>query len=93
MAEINESTIIIASLNATPAENVTVEPIVEIQTAVGNATYRGPQGEPGKQGKDGNSAYEVAVANGFEGTPKEWLDSLSATIEPISNLELEKLLK
>lgn len=93
MAEINESTIIIASLNATFAENVTVEPIAEIQTAVGNATYRGPQGKPGEQGKPGDSAYDVAVANGFEGNQKQWLESLSATVEPISNLELEKLLK
>lgn len=27
-------------------------------------------------GKDGKSAYEVAVANGFEGTEAEWLESL-----------------
>lgn len=93
MAEINESTIIIATLNAASTENVTIEPIAEIQTAVGNTTYRGPQGKPGAQGEPGDSAYEIAVANGFKGTEKQWLDSLSATIEPISNLELEKILK
>ena len=93
MAEINESTIIIATLNAASTENVTVEPIAESQTAVGNATYRGPQGKPGEQGEPGDSAYEIAVANGFKGSQKQWLDSLSATIEPISNLELEKILK
>ena len=27
-------------------------------------------------GKDGASAYEIAIANGFEGTEKEWLESL-----------------
>lgn len=27
-------------------------------------------------GKDGKSAYEIAVGNGFEGTEQEWLDSL-----------------
>ncbi len=27
-------------------------------------------------GKDGKSAYEVALANGFEGTEEEWLESL-----------------
>lgn len=27
-------------------------------------------------GKDGKSAYEIALANGFEGTEAEWLDSL-----------------
>ena len=36
MAEINESTIIIATLDAASSENVTIEPIAEIQTAVGN---------------------------------------------------------
>ena len=27
-------------------------------------------------GKDGKSAYEIAVKNGFEGTEEEWLTSL-----------------
>ena len=31
---------------------------------------------PGPQGEEGASAYEVAVANGFIGTEKEWLESL-----------------
>lgn len=31
---------------------------------------------PGQQGPRGNSAYEVAVANGFSGTEAEWLASL-----------------
>lgn len=31
---------------------------------------------PGPQGEEGASAYEVAVANGFIGTEKEWLASL-----------------
>lgn len=30
----------------------------------------------GTKGDDGKSAYEVAVANGFEGSEEEWLDSL-----------------
>ena len=30
----------------------------------------------GDPGKDGLSAYEVAVRNGFQGGEKEWLDSL-----------------
>lgn len=28
------------------------------------------------QGKDGKSAYDIAVSNGFSGTEQEWLDSL-----------------
>jgi hypothetical protein len=31
---------------------------------------------PGKDGKDGNSAYEIAVAEGFQGTESQWLISL-----------------
>lgn len=30
----------------------------------------------GVDGKDGASAYEIAVAHGFEGTEEEWLASL-----------------
>ncbi len=32
--------------------------------------------EAGEQGRDGKSAYEIAVAHGFTGTEEEWLDSL-----------------
>lgn len=31
---------------------------------------------PGPQGEEGDSAYEIAVANGFVGTEAEWLESL-----------------
>lgn len=34
------------------------------------------RGEDGADGKDGASAYEVAVENGFEGQEQEWLESL-----------------
>lgn len=37
------------------------------------------QGPSGKAGKDGKSAYDVAVSNGFSGTEAEWLKSLKAT--------------
>lgn len=36
----------------------------------------GPQGPAGVAGADGDSAYEVAVANGFVGTEAQWLASL-----------------
>jgi len=36
----------------------------------------GPEGPEGPPGEDGLSAYEVAVAEGFEGSPAEWLASL-----------------
>ena len=30
----------------------------------------------GNNGENGNSAYEIALGNGFEGTEEEWLESL-----------------
>ena len=36
----------------------------------------GPAGADGTDGVDGDSAYQVAVNNGFVGTESEWLDSL-----------------
>ncbi|RIH58556.1 hypothetical protein D3C59_34240 [Streptomyces sp. SHP22-7] len=37
---------------------------------------RGPTGPTGPAGAEGDSAYEVAVTNGFTGTETEWLASL-----------------
>lgn len=34
------------------------------------------KGNDGDNGKDGKSAYQSALDNGFEGTEKEWIDSL-----------------
>lgn len=39
-------------------------------------TLQGAQGVAGKDGVDGQSAYELAVASGFSGTKTEWLASL-----------------
>lgn len=38
----------------------------------------GPQGNPGTNGTNGDSAYQIAVDNGFVGTVTEWLASLKA---------------
>lgn len=35
----------------------------------------------GTPGKNGLSAYEIAVKNGFEGSEQDWLNSLQATAE------------
>ena len=35
----------------------------------------------GTPGKNGLSAYEIAVKNGFEGSERDWLNSLQATAE------------
>jgi hypothetical protein len=39
----------------------------------------GPQGQPGLLGPAGQSAYDVARANGFTGTQAEWLVSLTGS--------------
>lgn len=37
---------------------------------------QGDKGDDGIKGDDGDSAYEIAVANGFVGTEQDWLESL-----------------
>jgi hypothetical protein len=39
----------------------------------------GFEGDRGPRGFAGDSAYEIAVANGFTGTQQEWLDSLGGS--------------
>lgn len=47
------------------------------------------------KGPPGDSAYTVAVKNGFVGTEAEWLESLSTAgiIDPISGLPPEPIVK
>ena len=47
-------------------------------------------------GRDGKSAYEIAVRNGFEGTEQEWLESLKGadgtmTFEDLTDAQRESL--
>lgn len=49
---------------------------------VGPKGDTGDAGATGPAGADGNSAYEIAVANGFVGTEQDWLDSLGAVGVP-----------
>lgn len=68
-----------ASIEVLNATQANVEAPVEIQLSLGNPIYRGPEGRPGRDGvvgRDGKSAYEIAVENGFEGTEAQWLVSL-----------------
>ena len=44
-----------------------------VRTDADNGKFNGSQGPVGK---DGKSAYEIAVAHGFEGSEEEWLASL-----------------
>lgn len=49
----------------------------------GPAGPAGPAGPPGPSGgENGDSAYEIAVSNGFVGTEEEWLDSLVGPAGP-----------
>ena len=45
--------------------------------------------ESGEEGKDGKSAYQIALDNGFEGTEEEWLESLNGPdgFSPIAKVE------
>ena len=54
---------------------------LSLQSAEASLTYTGGSsgsgsGTPGADGKDGASAYQVAVNNGFVGSEAEWLASL-----------------
>lgn len=46
----------------------------DVNVNVGDSLLVGPDGP---QGPEGESAYEVAVRNGYEGTEEEWLNSIS----------------
>lgn len=67
------------SMNGTLTANNTIR-----GSLGGNNTIKGVLGDKTTMngqmqtvyGKDGASAYEIAVKNGFEGTEQEWLDSL-----------------
>jgi len=45
----------------------------------GEQGLAGPPGNDGPKGDSGESAYQIAVRNGFEGTEIEWLESLRST--------------
>ncbi len=48
----------------------------------------GADGRDGKDGTDGKSAFELAVAEGFEGTEAEWLKSLVGLPGALSEVQL-----
>jgi hypothetical protein len=49
---------------------------VAAENATGLPGSKGDKGDRGIQGADGESAYQIAVDNGFEGTEDQWLASL-----------------
>lgn len=72
------------SVVETAVENVEIPTkLSELENDAGYATesyvdevLSGMEGGEGVVGKDGKSAYEIAVENGFVGTESEWLESL-----------------
>lgn len=58
-----------------------------------NLIAQGGGGGAGTPGPAGKSAYEIAVDNGFEGTQKEWLESLKAIadFEYITQEDIDKM--
>lgn len=49
---------------------------IETPNLMGPQGFPGADGQPGADGVQGESAYEVAVRNGFSGTEQDWLESL-----------------
>ncbi|MBF7065747.1 hypothetical protein [Aliarcobacter butzleri] len=78
---------------------------VNYDSQTGVMTFGIPKGKPftyadftpeqldSLQGKDGLSAYDIAVKNGFNGTEQEWLDLFNAspTVEKIPELPISKI--
>jgi hypothetical protein len=62
-----------------PIDLTDVEVITDPTTGTTYVPVPGPRGEPGATGPAGESAYDVAVDNGFEGTESQWLTSLHGT--------------
>lgn len=59
--------------------SVVVEETETLKVVIGEQGPKGAagtKGDPGDKGDPGLSAYEVAVANEFEGTEEEWLENL-----------------
>lgn len=58
-------------------QNITGKPDLATQDDLKNIELKpGPAGKDGQPGKDGKSAYQIAVDNGFVGSEAEWLQSL-----------------
>lgn len=59
-----------------------IQGIQGVKGDTGDVGPQGPQGNTGATGTDGESAYAVAVANGFVGTEAAWLASLVGPTGP-----------
>lgn len=67
-----------------------VNPLLWLRDNTGFSTASGGSGADGIDGVDGESAYQLAVNNGFVGTEVEWLESLKGEdgLKPIGYLKL-----
>ncbi|SIN65099.1 collagen-like domain-containing protein [Algoriphagus halophilus] len=74
--ELQNLSIVGDQLSISDGNTVTLPTSTGPQGPKGDQGDVGPQGPVGAPGVDGDSAYEVAVANGFVGTEAEWLASL-----------------
>ena len=70
--QLGSGSTVAAAINEAKITAASAPSQVSISGQVGLPGPRGPAGV----GQDGASAYEVALANGFEGTAAEWLQSL-----------------
>ena len=72
---------VLASIGETTPTTPSV-PSTGVQGPAGPAGPQGPAGLPGLPGDDGESAYQIAVDNGFVGTQAAWLASLVGPAGP-----------
>lgn len=54
--------------------------LLALRGAEGKPGQNGLDGKDGLPGANGKSAYEIAVAEGFEGDKEQWLESLKSTV-------------
>lgn len=70
-----------------PGESANLDAIKEIVEGISDAKGFDPEiikslipepvnGQPGEKGEAGESAYQIAVRNGFSGSEREWVESL-----------------
>lgn len=72
-------------MNKTVNINITM-PKVQTELIVNSGKGEYKLNIAGGRGREGKSAYEVAVAHGFVGTEQEWLDSLKVSCETYNSI-------
>lgn len=73
-------------------QNNTPKPVDGHTPELGVDYFNGKDGKDGRDpidGKNGLSAYEIAVKNGFFGTEADWLESLRANPKQVINVDVD----